>query len=384
MIERPREAPPNAAAPMKQTHLRSTPAALALLLAACPEQNIIDSLLDEMPAQRGEYLSYHANPSATLCAGTLTHVDGFVPFVASELGLSSPSDLHYLWLDQEQKSRLTYPCDKTPGCTFGTVATSGEPAHVHEVVHIVTGYHKMNNWPFFTEGTAWAYDAPGARYVTPIIPGEPLADPRPMMLLADPLELHYGVAGSFVTLLLARHGPEKFVRFSQQLTEPRTMANLEATFQRVYGSELAAEVDLYMHGSPCTEDMFQVIPYDCAMPEVAWSNPPQWTYDNTMDCGHDDVIGGIDAQVWPSVRSVTMDVPISDAYQLSLVSDGEVTVQIGACFGCPWQPRYHVLKPGDTTLVELDAGAHYVRMVARSDSSPAVTIAVQPNPLAGP
>ena len=142
------------------------------------------------------------------------------------------------------------------------------------------------------------------------------------------------------------------------------------------------EVDLFMHGSPCTDDMFQVIPYDCAMPEVARVDDRYWTYTNVMDCRHGDVVGGVDTEVWPSVRSVTMDVATSGAHQLSLESDGDVRVQIAACFGCPWEPRYHVLKPGDTFTVDLDAGPYYVRMLAHSDASPTLTLSVQPAPLA--
>jgi hypothetical protein len=240
----------------------------------------------------------------------------------------------------------------------------------------------MNRWAFFTEGIAWAYEVYSPRYLVSANPGEPLSDPRPMMLLGDPLDIHYGVAGSFVILLLARHGPERFVEFAQRLPESRTMENLEVTFERVYGSELAAEVDLFMHGSPCTDDMFAVIPYDCAMPEVAWFDDRQWLYANVMDCRDGDVVGGVDDEVWPSTRSVTMDVPESGAHQLALESDGEIKVEVGPCFGCPWEPRYHVLAPGDAFTVDLEAGPHYVRMIGRSDEAPTLAITVQPNPLA--
>lgn len=354
--------------------------ALSLTLAACTSP--IDALLDEMVAWHGEYVTYHANPSAEVCAGTPWHVDGFAPFVARELGISAPTGTHYLWLNPEQLDRIS---DCTPlGCAYDEFAIARPPSLVHEVVHVVTRDSGMNRWEFFTEGIAWAYDAPSPRYVVSLNPEEPLPDPRPMMLLDDPSDIHYGIAGSFVTLLLARHGPGPFVEFARQLPESRTIADLEATFRRVYGSELAVEVDLFMHGSTCTDDMFDVVPYDCAMPEVAWIDGRQWLYTNVMDCSSGDVVGGVDDEVWPSARSVTMDVPASGAHQLSLESDGEVRVEIGPCFGCPWQPRYHVLTPGDTFTVDLEAGPHYVRMVGQSDESPTLTLAVQPNPLAEP
>ncbi len=371
---------------MNNFNMRRILAALGLCFAACTQQeDPVQTLLDELVAWHGEYMTYHANPSAEVCAGNPSYVDGFVPFVARELGVSAPRDTHYMWVKTDQNDILPHPCDIT-GCGGGDFAIATTPELVHEVVHVVTDHNQMNNWSFFTEGIAWTYgpwypQAYGPRYVLSLNPDEPLPDPRPMMLLRDPSDIHYGIAGSFVTLLLARHGPEKFVVFSQQLTEPRTMANLEATFKRVYGSDLSAEVDLFSAGAPCTEDMFQVIPYDCAMPEVAWIDRG-WSYTNAMDCRHGDVVGGVDAEVRRSARSVTMDIAESGAHQLSLESNGDVAVQIGACFGCPWEPRYHVLKPDDTFTVQLDAGPYYVRMLAQSDASPTLTLSVQPNPLA--
>jgi hypothetical protein len=358
---------------------------LGLTFSACEGEDRVQTLLDELVAWHGEYVIYHADPSAEVCAGNPAYVNGFAQFVALELGIPAPSGIHHLWLNPEQLERLQDFC--TPwGCAFDEFAVARPPELVHEVVHVVTRGQGMNRWAFFTEGTAWTYDpwypqSFGPRYVVSAIPGEPLSDPRPMMLLSDPTDIHYGVAGSFVTLLLARYGPERFVEFSKQLPESRTAENLEGTFKRVYGSELAVEVDLFMAGSPCTDDMFDVVPYDCAMPEVAWVDERQWLYTNVMDCSHGDVVGGVDEEVWPSFRSVTMDVQTSGVHQISLASDGDVTVQIGACFGCPWEPRYHVLRPDDTIMVDLDAGPYYVRMVGESDESPTLALAVQRNPL---
>jgi hypothetical protein len=357
--------------------------ALGMLSAACSQEYRLNGLLDDLDAWHGEYVTYHANPSNEVCAGNAAFVDGFVPFVAGELGIEAPQGIHYMWIDGDQTAE--FGC--SAGCQAGDFALAREPQLAHELVHVVTDHHGMNDWPFFTEGVAVAYDwwSPGAfvgvpRWLFSPVPG-PLLDPTPNMLL-DAEELHYGEAGAFVMLLLARHGPEKFVEFSQRLGEPRTRDHLESTFRAVYGSDLQMEVDLFMRGPPCTEDMFPVVPFDCAMPEVDWYDDRQWIYSDVMDCRQGDVVGGIaDSRGFPSTRSVTLEVPSTKPYQLALASDGDVRVEIGACFGCPWELRAHVLEPGDAYTVDLDAGRYYVRMGARSDESPTVAVFVKGAPL---
>lgn len=349
-------------------------------LAGCPADG---DLLDELTAHKGTYVTYYQSPSLQTCAGTYDYVDNFVPFVAGELGLDAPRELKYLWLDEDDFSRSGCPLN-VGDCTLAERAISQAPGLLHELVHAVTGHHSMNRWPFFTEGLAVAYDpwfgdGLGPRYVVPA-PGNVLIDPRPMMELPAS-DILYGTAGSFVSFLLSRHGPALLVKLLQRLDEPRSLDHLRQVFSDVYGSDLDAEVELFLGGTDCPDDPFPTLVYDCTMPEVAWESATRWRYSELMDCAGDAILGGIGPdQTWPSIRAITLDVPATGSYQMSVSSDGAVSVQIGACFGCPWEPRYFQLDPGDRMTVDLDAGPYYVRMRAMSDESPRIDLELVPAP----
>lgn len=346
------------------------------LLAGCRADS---DLLDDLIAHQGTYVTYYESPSLQTCVGTYDYVDDFVPFIASELGLDAPQGLKYLWLDADDFSRSG--CQPhVGGCAPGERAIGQAPGLLHELVHVVTGHHSMNRWPFFAEGLAVAYDpwdgdGLGPRYVFPA-PGNLLLDPRPMMELPAS-DILYGTAGSFVSFLLSRHGPAPLVELLQRLDEPRTLEHLRQIFSDVYSQDLDAEVELFMNGTDCPDDPFPTLIYDCTMPEVVWESATRWRHSQLMDCAAGDLMGGIGPdRAWPSIRAVTLDVPTSGSYQLSASSDGEVSVQIGACFGCPWEPRYIWLEPGDQMTVDLDAGPYYVRMRAMSDEVPQIDLEV--------
>lgn len=350
------------------------------LLAGCPADG---DVLDELTEHKGTYMTYYQSPSLEACAGTYDYVDNFVPFVAGELGLDAPRGLRYLWLDEEDFSRSG--CSpQLEGCALAERAISKAPSHLHEVVHAVTGHHSMNRWPFFTEGLAvaydpWSGDGLGPRYVAPA-PGNLLPDPRPMMELSA-LDIHYGVAGSFVSFLLSRYGSALLVNLLQRLDEPRSLEHLRQVFSDVYGRDLDAEVEFFLSGTDCPDDPFPTLVYDCTMPEVAWESPTYWRYSELMECAGDAIMGGTGPDnAWPSIRAITLDVPATGSYQISVSSDGAVSVQIGACFGCPWEPRYFQFYPGDQMTVDLDAGPYYVRMRAISDESPQIDLELVPAP----
>lgn len=352
-------------------------------LAAC---NPVEKFLDALLAQEGKHSVYYSDPEAVACAGNAAHVDGFAPFIAGELGLDLRGRVHSVWLSRAQIEEVG--CAQ--GCRIEEYAVSYLPVHLHENVHVVTGQHDLNRWPFLAEGVATMYDwwdlaMYGPRYVLLADPDDLFPDPREMMTIAD-LEsefLHYGVAASFVTLLMARHGPEKLVEL-MRTPVPDTVDGVEAAFRRVYGSELADEVELFVNGPPpCEADMFPVVPYDCAAPGVAWLDERYWFYVASMDCRESDVVGGVRGDdIWGSHHSVTMDVERAGTYQFQVESDGDVKVQVGECFGCPWEHRYHIVTPGSFADIELVPGRHYVRMVATSDQAPTVQVSIQPNPLA--
>lgn len=349
--------------------------------AACSDDA---SLLDELDAHQGAHLTYYSSASLQACAGTYEHVDNFLPFVAGELGLSLPADTRYLWLAHEDFPRSG--CGPgLGGCALAGAGVGKSPALLHELVHVVAAEHSLNSWPFFAEGLATAYDpwsgeSMGPRYsISP--QGGALIDPRPMME-RPAADVDYGLAGSFVSFLIARHGPEPLVATLQELSgRPRTLGTLRRVFGEIYGLDLDAEVELFIGGTTCPTEPWPTLVYECAAPEVAWEDGSRWRYSKAMECGSDTVMGGVGPEkAWKSIHSVTLDVASSGAYQVSVESDGDVEVQIGACFGCPWEPRWVWLGSGEQVSVELDPGKYYVRMRAVSDESPRIDLSIDRAP----
>jgi hypothetical protein len=331
----------------------------------------------------GAHLDYSSSPSLTACQGTHQYVDDFVPFLSDELGIDTNKRLEYQWLDDADFGDA--PCrESIGGCARSNTAYARKPSTLHEVVHTVTWAAGMNGHLFFTEGIAVAYDpwlgdGIGTRYALPGGPGQPLADPR-LELDASTDELDYGLAGSFVTFLLARHGPEKFVSFSRILGANSTVEAIRSTFKTVYELDFDGEAELFMVGAPCTDSLFPVRVYDCAAPEVDWSDD-SWSFSAGMDCSHDPVIGATGADsASPLIRSVSLQVPTTGQYTLTVEGDSEVIVQAGPCFGCPWVAGDIGARGGTEITGELNAGPHYVRIQTPDDDSPDVRVVLRPVP----
>lgn len=326
----------------------------------------------------GEFVRYVHDEAMTVCGRTPAYVDDFVPFLAMELGLDVPSRVTYKWIDADSVRRSC--AAEAYGCAVGRVAYAEDPLLLHEVVHAIGSANAMNVQPFLREGLAEAYDplgrfGLGPRYLIRA-EGERLPDPRP--LLDDwSYASGYGLPASFVAFLLARHGPESFVALARA-TSASPVFEMRATFRKIYGTELDAEAELFMAGAPCDGDEFAVRPYDCAMPSVPWSGGV-WEFEAMMDCGEAEVAGGIDKAEGADymVRSVVTDVT-AGAYTLRVLGDGEVGIQIGACGGCPWTRVDVGARPGKPVSTTLEAGQHFVRIVAPSSLSTMVTVTLEP------
>ncbi len=345
-------------------------ATLGCLLAACQD-------VEAPPGTWvGEYVDYGQSVGLRPCAGTHAYTDGFVPFLAGELGLE-PVQSTFRWLDTEGYETSGCP-ESSAGCARGSLAQSRDPFYAHEQVHTFGAAYGMNGLSFYTEGLAvaydWLHDSIGPRYVyTP--EDRPLPDPRPWMTLPR-TEFDYGLAGAFVAFLLSRHGPEKFIAVSQRARFGDDLATLERDFAEVYGVELAVEAELFTRNRdlPCDGQVFDLRPYDCSMPEIPWSGDT-WVHAGILECDADDVAGGLGPdRSWPSVRSVTLTVPTSGMYRLRRYGDEGVAVQLGSCFGCPWAWEDHGASDGAGAPVSLTAGTYFVRVVAASDAAPLVGV----------
>lgn len=330
----------------------------------------------------GQYLRYTMSDDLIPCGGTYELVDSFVPFISDELGIKSPKDIEYSWLNAKEFEASSCP-DDSGGCAKENRTYAQDPVLLHEIVHNVASASGMNGLPFFTEGVAVTYD-PFAHGLGPrYIPGfaAPFPDPRLEMTLPA-TELHYGTASWFVAFLLARHGPEPFVAVSQRSNYGQDMEMIRSNFRAVYGRELDDEVELYRSGTDlgCDEGYFAVRPYDCTMPEIAWSGG-QWAYERIMDCSAEDVAGGIGSdRSWFSTHSVTFEVPETGFFSLKIHSDESASMQIGRCFGCPWQHNDVMLSRTDpSTSTTLEAGTYFVRFNTDSVETARVGAVITPS-----
>jgi hypothetical protein len=341
--------------------------------AACMEE--------EPQGLRGEYVTYHLDESLRLCGGTLSHLDEFVGWTAASLGLEIKDTIHYHWLDSEDFLRT--PClDSGAGCFHAGRVYSKKPALPHELVHAVTEQNGMNHARFFVEGIAVALDpldggATGPRYRSIPAPGEPLDDPRAAMTADSTDEVDYELAGAFVSYLLLRHGPEKFVAMARQFGPDMDYQAIAAVFADAYGLELDDEVDGFVANGPCDEAWTGVQLHACTGEEVPWGDV-SWQWEVSMDCEDPGVVGGSGLQ-WDyrSYRFATLEIPASGEYEIFTASSSEETkVTLGRCFGCPWQPRDVVLEYSDRRFVELSAGKHFVRITGDPNEGADVFVAL--------
>lgn len=325
----------------------------------------------ELDRWRGQHLDYDTATPLQVCAGTHAYMDGFIPFVAGELGIDDLSERpRYRWLTHEQLKSLTGGVAIGHGIASGSIASSQEPTLIHELVHTVTYTALGRSLPFFEEGIAMAYSRPlSNEYAYPML----LVDPREDILLPQ-AELNYGRAGSFTIYLLATYGPEPFLELYVATRDRRNMSDIKDDFWRIYGVELDAAVEGTLSREPCTGDEFIVLPYDCDAPEIAWASSG-WTHETTLDCDRGDVYGGIyDERPPVNATSVTLVIPENGSYDLQTSGDRAATVRLGACFGCPWDRPDVVLEAGTSSLETLKPGTYYVRVEASVELEPAVRV----------
>ena len=346
-----------------------------LTLAACEADSTV--------WWEGQYVRYTASEGLHVCAGTPEYTDDFVPFVAGELGIPVPPRLEYHWLDGEAFDASICASQGTVGCALGARSLSLKPALLHELVHNVTSPSGMNRLPFVSEGLASAYDAVATGNAARYFPTDlTVPDPRLQMTLRA-REIDYGRATRFIVFLLVRHGPEKLVAFAQRVELGDSLDAIEDQYRVAYGHELADEVEAYLRGADlgCDADHFDLLPYECTSPTVAWSDG-RWVSAAVMDCEADDVVGGDGEHEVSRLRSVTVDVPEAGLYDVRIYGDEPASARLGRCFGCPWQ-HADVFFSSDMTAATrttLEAGTHFVRVTTAVPGAPLIGVTITPVP----
>lgn len=347
-------------------------AALAVLgPAAC---------IPEYEQVQGERVLYEHSEGLHPCAGTVSYLDGVVPFLEQQLAFQAPERLRFSWIAvSDQWTPFGIPAGA--GIAVGDHAWSFDPIHVHELAHIITGGMPAR---FFSEGVATAVDLLNddvkPRYAwSDADLAKPIWDPRATMTATNPNDTNEVTAAAFVMFLVVRHGPERFHDFYRGLGGPVTMPWLRRQFRRAYGLELDDEIATFRQGiPPCEADAYPVNVHECSGPRVAWADERLWEQDVSMACDDPGVVGGIGPDwVWPSFHAVTLEVPAHGLYTLTL-GNQDLSARFGPCFGCPWEPHDVFLEGlmSQRTMM-LDPGIYYLRVNAQSDESPTVTVRLQ-------
>jgi hypothetical protein len=301
-------------------------------------------------------------------------MDGYIPFLMSEFGIKTLSGrVEYQWLTHRDLDRQTNGMVEFGGGAAALFAASDDPVHIHELVHAVVYDVYGVSLPFFMEGVATAYQ----RRLTNEVRFPPLRDPTDEILL-ERESLNYGVAGTFTAFLMTRRGPAAFFDLYHGVRDATTLAQVDDQMRRVYGSDLAALVQLFLSEIPCTDDEFILQAYDCAATELAWTGET-WEHSMTLDCNGDAVYGGIGEFPALNAISVTLQVETPAIYELQAVGEEDVTVRLGPCFSCPWELADTILVTNMSTTVALEPGSYFVRIEADSELVADVDLSLTPS-----
>ena len=335
------------------------------LLAGC---------LPELVQHEGEHVLFEHSASLRVCAGTVPYVDALIPFLAAQMNVPVPEQIRYSWLTDADRDVLHGALTQSAGgVAIGYHAASvSEPVFEHELVHSMMGMNP--SIPFLQEGLAVAYDALVNGYWYFWQPDLP--DPRTIMLDEADV-LNYGVAGSFVYFLLVRHGPQRFIELYTRLIAPVRLEQIERSFRKVYGVELADEVALYLAGEGlCDAGYFELLAASCPAPVHPWQGEV-WTFADVLSCDAPGVVGGTpNGENYSEFRVTTLEIPRDGTYDILLTGDGEVDVFLLACFGCSWQPTQYWLQPGTNTYA-LPAGRYRVDVRGQAEAQPRFSVSVR-------
>ncbi len=292
-----------------------------------------------MVVEEGDHIDIHYADEFQLCGGTTEHFNRGIKSVAGQLGLdtSTLDPMTYTWLgDQEYLAASGVFVDDQPAWAFGDESVSLRPALFHELVHLISHQEKINAITFLTEGLATAFEDFGD--VHRYSPDRQLfrVDPRPY-LGARYGEIDYGVAGSFVSYLLARFGPELFWELNRQLRFLSTAGKFRRRFARVYGLDLDLVIEEYLADDTCDGERPRIpMPPSCAGPEVPWLRDELWGYARVIDCADDDVIGGWSDGANRAAVAITLRIEEAGVYDFRVLSDHRVRGVLRRCGGCPW------------------------------------------------
>ncbi len=328
----------------------------------------------EVIVEEGEHIDLHYAADFMLCGGTTEHFNRGVEFVAEQLGLDTADfgPMTYTWLGEEEYLAASGVfIDDEPAWAFNDESYSQVPDAFHEVVHLISHQEQINAITFLTEGLATAFQDKGSmRHIRSSHVFDHV-DPGPL-LGARYGKIHYGIAGSFVSYLLSRFGPEPFWELNRDLRFLSTGGKFRRRFARVYGLDLDEVIADYLADDTCDDERPRIpMPPSCAGPEVPWLSDDLWGYARVIDCADDDVIGGLSDSDDKAAVAITLRVEEAGIYDFRVLSDQQVRGVLRRCGGCPWSEP--TLNGGrEESRIPLERGIYSLMLHSYASDAPPV------------
>ncbi len=288
--------------------------------------------LPELSAE-GRRVSVGVQADVELCAGTLRAWDDQVDFVEAQLGIvrdpSRPIEV-YVVEDTEPW------CEDVMACYLGgwadaTIVPTYEPRAIwHELTHhVVSGSDLGMTDRFLSEGIAGTL---GDSWCPP----QGTRWPRPPLWRVfaqdDVRYEHYPRAAQFVDFVRLHYGPPALVELVDCIERGDPLAAVDRCMIQSLGEDLMSVDRRFradeppLHGNPAI----------CGGPATPWDGDT-WTFEAALACEDPAVLNTFRS---PHGRQTSALIEIDDPgrYAVSLVADGDATLEIEPCF-CPDDDR---------------------------------------------
>jgi hypothetical protein len=316
-------------------------------------------------AFEGEHVVVLADPGFELCGGSLAHMDGFVARMAALLQQAPPvadERVEFRWFSDA----ALLPCGASQfGCERGGVVFSTQVPHNHELVHaLVKDYGRAP--PVFAEGLAVAHEGLDARADgLPALTLGQSAGVR-VALAADAAELDELTAAGFVSMLVAQHGMQKFLRVYSDLRRASTAADVDEALRARLGTGLADSIAAF-EALPldCTQAQIDAKLMECEAPALEWDGARLAVF-RELDCAQEDAVGPYDGERLQVLRTLTVDEAgmfelhaIADRPNSGAVFNAVVLTPCGSCgSGAPV-----TVFPGEHARTPLAEGRYSVQLM---------------------
>lgn len=306
----------------------------------------------------GESLVFHADASATACAGSFSLQDDYVRRLAQTLQITLDRPIHFSMLGVDE---LESVCERDTvlGCEFDGDAYSVRPVHLHELAHAVARRGGIHGSEAFREGFA---EALGNGF-----------EPKRLRVPIEPVLRDFGygdedyyTAALFLRFLIERHGISMVSEFLKRTGKDDSFASVLATFADILGEPLAVAIDAFAEYPSCSAWTNRLALAECGLTARPWVGDA-WEAETALDCDDPDVAGPlVDGRslVW-SVQGLVVDTPGQFLARTQSNVDGDSTVRLTRCGSC-WDAYDVTVSPGQEKLT-LSEGRYFVSFIKELD-----------------